>query len=48
MGLRRIDIFSNHDGEWEPLLHLDDETPAGTVAVGKSGEVKLDLAAILD
>jgi len=46
--LRRIDVFANQDGEWEPTLHLDDATPAGSVTVGDQGEVELDLAAILD
>ena len=46
--LRRIDVFLNGDGDWEPLLHLDDATPTGTVRVADHGEVALDLAAILD
>ena len=45
--LRRIDVFVNREGEWEPLLHLDDAAPTGTVAVGE-GRVAVDLGAILD
>jgi hypothetical protein len=46
--LRRIDVFVNQDGEWEPALHLDDASPTGAVAVEPHGEVPVDLCAILD
>jgi len=46
--LRRIDVFVNREGEWEPVLHLDEAAPTGTVAVEPHGEVVVDLLAILD
>jgi Uma2 family endonuclease len=46
--LRRIDVFVNREGEWEPVLHVDDATRTGTVAVEPHGEVTVDLATVLD
>ncbi|MCR1786039.1 Uma2 family endonuclease [Nocardioides carbamazepini] len=46
--LHSIDVLGNEDGEWSVvLLHLDEETPSGEVAVGEHGVVPLDLAAVL-
>jgi Uma2 family endonuclease len=45
---RRIDVLELVDGEWEPLLTLDDAHSTGSVIVGDYGTVELDLAAILD
>lgn len=44
--LRRIDVLTNADGEWDLLLHLDDGTPAGEVVVGEYGAVPLDLSVL--
>lgn len=44
---RCLDAFRNVEGEWEPLLHLDDDHPTGTIAVADFGEVTLDLGRIL-
>lgn len=45
--LRRIDVFANHDGDWDPLLQLDEATPVGKVAVVDAGEVPVDLRQLL-
>lgn len=44
---RTLDAFT-HDGDrWRLLLHLDDEQPTGSMAVGEHGTVDLDLREIL-
>ena len=44
---RSIDVFTNVEGRWEPLLHLDQLHPTGTVQVGEHGVVPLDLAQVI-
>lgn len=44
---RSLEVFSNVDARWEPLLRLDDQHPTGEVTVGEHGVVPLDLNAIL-
>ena len=44
---RTLDAYGNVDGQWEPLLHLDEDHPRGDVTVGDHGVVPLDLSAIL-
>jgi Uma2 family endonuclease len=44
---RSLEVFSNADGHWEPLLRLDEQHPTGEVPVGEHGVVPLDLAWIL-
>jgi Uma2 family endonuclease len=44
---RSLEVFSNADGRWEPLLRLDEQHPTGEVTVGDHGVVPLDLTWIL-
>lgn len=44
--LRRIDVLSNHDGEWEILAKLDDDHPTADVELA-GVTVPLDLRQIL-
>lgn len=44
---RSIDVFTNAEGRWEPLLHLDQQHPTGSVQVGEHGVVSIDLAAVV-
>lgn len=38
-----LDVYTNVDGTWADLLHLDDEHPTGEVAVDEHGVVPVDL-----
>jgi Uma2 family endonuclease len=42
-----IDVYALCDGQWDPLLHLDEQHPAGEVVVGVHGTVDLRLAEII-
>lgn len=45
--LRALDVFTNTEGGWDLLLHLDDGIPVGEVVVGEHGTVRLDVRELL-
>jgi Uma2 family endonuclease len=45
--LRCLDVFENVDRGWQPLLHLDDDHPAGDVVVADHGTVAIDVRTLL-